>query len=122
MKITSFNPMIVTQKPEEAIALFEALGFERHHHKTGISDQDITGVRMKNADGFYLDVATGDFPQDRVLIRMNVDNMEEAVELLMAHGFRRAPEFKDTVDTPSSRFNIMISPSGFIFNVIEHKK
>lgn len=35
MKITSFNPMIVTKKPEEAIALFEALGFERHHHKTG---------------------------------------------------------------------------------------
>ncbi len=48
---------------------------------------------------------------------MNVDNMEEAIELLMAHGFKRAPEFNDTVDTPTSRFNIMISPSGFIFNV-----
>lgn len=35
MKITSFNPMILTKKPEEVIALFEALGFERRHQKTG---------------------------------------------------------------------------------------
>lgn len=27
------------------------------------------------------------------IIRMNVDNMEEAVELLTAHGFRRAQQF-----------------------------
>ena len=26
MKITTFNPMILTKKPEETIALFEALG------------------------------------------------------------------------------------------------
>ena len=32
MRITTFNPMILTKKPEETIALFEALGFERHHH------------------------------------------------------------------------------------------
>ena len=122
MKITSFNPLIVTKDPEQVIQLFEAIGFEKGHQKTGISNLEITGVRMKNAEGFCVDIGTGDFPQDRMLIRMNVDNMEEAVELLMAHGFKRAPEFKDTVDTPTSRFNIMISPSGFTFNVIEHKK
>ena len=33
MTITSFNPVILTKKPEEAIALFEALGFERSHQK-----------------------------------------------------------------------------------------
>jgi hypothetical protein len=122
MKITSFNPLIATKDPESVVQLFEELGFERRHQKKGISDQDITGVRMKNADGFYVDVATGEFPQDRMLIRMNVDNMEEAVELLTAHGFRRVQEFDDTVETPTSRFNIMISPSDFIFNVIQHKK
>ena len=35
MKITTFNPTILTKKPEEVIALFEALGFERRHHKVG---------------------------------------------------------------------------------------
>ena len=122
MKITSFNPLIVTKDIESVIMFFEAIGFERHHQKKGLSDLEITGVRLKNADGFCVDVATGEFPQDRMLIRMNVDNMEEAVELLTAHGFKRAPEFDDTVETPSSRFNIMISPSGFTFNVIQHKK
>jgi hypothetical protein len=77
---------------------------------------------MKNADGFHVDIASADFPQDKMLIRMNVDNMEEAVELLTAHGFRRSQLFNDTVDTPTSRFNIMISPSGYIFDVIQHKK
>ena len=47
MQITSFNPMIVTKDAEATIALFEALGFERRHTKTGIDGQDITSVRMR---------------------------------------------------------------------------
>jgi hypothetical protein len=55
MKITTFNPMILTKKPEEAIALFEALGFERHHHKRDEKENEEQGlafstVRMKAAN------------------------------------------------------------------------
>lgn len=32
MKITSFNPLIVTRDVEAVAGLFEALGFEKHHH------------------------------------------------------------------------------------------
>ena len=102
--------------------LFEVLGFQRHHTKTGISDLNITSVRMKDANGFYVDVANGEFPQDRTLIRMNVDNLDEAIELLMAHSFKKVEEFKETEETSFSRFNIMISPSGVVMNVIEHTK
>ena len=35
MKFTSFNPMIITKDSEAAVALFEALGFERKHNPTG---------------------------------------------------------------------------------------
>ena len=122
MKITSFNPLIASREPEAVIALFEALGFERQHTKMGISDMDITSVRMKDANGFHVDVANGDFPGDRTLIRMNVDDLDEAVELLTARGFKKAGSFKETEETSSSRFNIMISPSGFILDVIKHKK
>jgi pentose-5-phosphate-3-epimerase len=124
LKITSFNPMIVTKDAENVMQLFEELGFQRQHTKEGISDEGITSVRMKDANGFHVDVADGNFPEDRMIIRMNVDNMEEAIELLTAHGFRRArvQAFSDTVDTPSSRFNIMVSPSGFIVDVIQHIK
>lgn len=34
MKITSFNPLIVTRDAENVIRLFEELGFERRHRKT----------------------------------------------------------------------------------------
>jgi len=120
MKITSFNPLVVSRDPEAVIALFEALGFQRQHTKTGISDLNITGVRLKDANGFHVDVANGDFPGDRTLIRMNVDDLDEAVELLTARGFKKAGSFKETEVTPSSRFNIMISPTGFVMNVIQH--
>lgn len=31
MKITSFNPLIVTKDAESAVRLFEELGFEKRH-------------------------------------------------------------------------------------------
>ena len=36
MKITSFNPLIVSKDAAPTIALFEALGFEVHHHRSGV--------------------------------------------------------------------------------------
>ena len=77
---------------------------------------------MKAPNDFYVDVANGDLPSDRTLIHMNVDDLDEAVELLMALGFRKGGNFKETEMMPSSRFNIMISPTGFILNVIQRIK
>ena len=115
MNITSFNPLIVTKDAKSAISLFEALGFEQRHIKEGIGESNVTDVRMKNADGFHVDVSQG--TGEWTMIRMNVDNLEEATELLKEHGFRMARHeaAKETVDTGSSKFNIMVSPSGFIF-------
>ena len=82
MKITTFNPMILTKKPEETISLFEALGFERHHHKSDETENEeqslaFSSVRMKDANGFYVDVCTADsdrIERDLTIIRMNVDD------------------------------------------------
>ncbi len=122
MKITSFNPLIVTKDSESAIALFEALGFERKHTKEGISINNSTDVRMKDANGFHVDVTQG--TGEWMMIRMNVDNLEEAIELLEAHGFHKARHdvANKTIDTGSSRFNIMVSASGFILAVSQHIK
>ena len=121
MKITTFNPLIVTKDPKPVIELFEAMGFERRHTKEGIDNQDITDVRMKDANGFHVDIAQWpDTTQDWTLIRMNVDNLDEAIELLTAHGFRMSKSFSSTVETGSSRFNIMVSPSGFILDISHH--
>lgn len=122
MKITAFNPLIVTKEGEadDVIALFGELGFEICHTKTTLSSNTKMNVRMKDANGFHVDITEGD--ADRTIIRMNVDNLEEAVAFLEAHGFHRSKQaaVHDAVDTGSSRFLIMISESGFIFAVSQH--
>ncbi len=122
MKITAFDPLIVTKDPASAIALFEALGFEKKHAKEGISINNVTDTRMKDANGFHVDISQGD--GEWTMIRINVDNLQEAVDLLEARGFHKARHeaAHETVDTGSSRFNIMVSPSGTIFAVSQHLK
>jgi hypothetical protein len=70
MKITSFSPLIVTKDAESAIALFEELGFARRHTKEGIGEDNVTDVRMKDANGFHVDVSQGD--GNWTMIRMNL--------------------------------------------------
>ena len=123
MKITTFNPCIITKDAESVIALFEALGFERRHTKTGINDADITSVRMRyeNEDGkvFHVDVTQAPVPRDITSIRMNVRDFDEAYKLLEEKGFKNAQGQKVT-HTGSSIATMMVSPSGFAINVGEH--
>lgn len=122
MTITSFNPLIVTQDAESAVKLFEELGFERRHTKQGIGEDNATDIRMKDANGFHVDVSQGS--GEWTMIRMNVDNLEEAIAFLEARGFHKARHAvaNKTIDTGSSRFNIMVSASGFILAVSQHTK
>ena len=121
MKITAFNPLIVTKNAEETIRLFEALGFEKKHQKDGINGS-VTSVSMKDANGFHVDVAKSDHvPQDISAIRMNVRDFDEAYEFLTARGFRNA-QGSNVTDTGSSKATLMISPSGFAINLVEHIK
>lgn len=120
MKITSFNPLIVTKDSAPVIALFEALGFEKRHAKEGIGKNNVTDIRMKDANGFHVDISQGS--GEWTMIRMNVDNLEETVKFLDSRGFHKARHeaAHDTIDTGSSKINIMVSPSGTIFSVSQH--
>ena len=123
MKITTFNPQIITKDAEAVAKLFEELGFERRHNPKGIGELDVTGIRMKDSGGFYLDISQPNMqmPQDLAAIRMNVDNFAEVYDLLTSHGFKNF--YGDqTVGTKSSESAIMISPSGFVINLIQHIK
>ena len=124
MKITTFNPMITTPDAEPMVKLFEEFGFEVRHTKEGISANDATDFRMKNADGFAIDIVQGKEPKSYFFIRINVDNLDEAMEIFKAHGFRfaRHDAVNNTVETGSSKFNILVSPTGTIFAVSEHIK
>ena len=81
--------------------------------KTGINDKDITSVALKHPNGLRIDVVKSDaVPQDMMLIRMNVDNFEEAYNILIEHGFKNN-RGDGTIDSKSSKSATMISPSGF---------
>jgi len=125
MTITTFNPFIDTAHADELIKLFEELGFERRHKKEGIeiADRSDTVFRMKDENGFHLDILQSDAvrPRDAVGIRMNVDDFDEALSILRAHGFKNVYG-DDTVATKTSKAAMMISPSGFTISVIQHIK
>lgn len=121
MKFTSFNPLIITSKGAETVKLFEDLGFEKRHTNENLDNKDITNVTLKNPDGFQVDVANApNIKQDITIIRMNVDNFDEAYEFLTAKGFIN--KAGNIVETASSKSCMMVSPSGFAFDLCHHKK
>ena len=123
MKITSFNPLIVSKDSQEIIEVFEALGFERRHLSEDIEQRDdLSSIRMKDANGFHVDVVeVPSIPQTYSTIRINVDNYEEAIEFFMSKGFREARGFAPST-TASSKYAYLVSPTGMIIDVCQHIK
>ena len=121
MKITSFNPLIVTKNAAPIIELFETLGFERRHTLAAevSSEVDTTNVRMKNDTGFYVDISEVEtVPQDMMLIRMNVPDFDEAYDYLISKGFTH--KSGRVVETPTNKSAMLVSPSGFAFDLCHH--
>ena len=123
MKITSFNPLIASKEADSLIALFEELGFDRRHKSEGTNnDSGFQTTRMKDGNGFYVDIAKSEtVPRDMTAIRMNVDDFEGAIELLKSHGFIIANGGRIT-DLGSSKSAFMMAPSGFCISVVKHIK
>ena len=86
MKITTFDPIIVTAKVEDAVEVFETLGFEKKHAPiTDTGQRDVQSYRMKNADGYHVDVAdVNDIQQDMEYIRINAGGIDNIFCLVFA--------------------------------------
>lgn len=123
MKITTFNPQIITKDADAIVSLFQELGFEVHHNPQGIGELKVEGIRMKDEQGFYLDISKPDMdlPRDVTVIRINVDDFDGVYKMLTERGFKNFYEDK-IVETASSKSAIMIAPSGFAINLIQHVK
>ena len=124
MKITTFNPQIITKDAEALVKLFEQLGFEKRHQQEGIGEFDVKGIRLKDANGFNLDISQPDtLPtgHDLMAVRMNVDDFDEAYQLLVKNGFKNYYG-ESTASTRTGKSAIMISPTGFVINLVQHIK
>lgn len=123
MKITTFNPLIVSPKADDAVQVFAALGFEKTHAPVNQTETgEVPSVRMKNADGYHVDVASLEqIPRDMTFIRMNVDNFAEAYDILIAHGFKNTRGDR-TLDSKHAKAATMVAPSGLTISLVEHIK
>ncbi len=123
MKITTFDPLIVTSKANDVINTFSSLGFEQTHAPTtSVASGDVKTVRMKSPEGYHIDIAdVKEQEKDSVIIRMNVDNYDEAYDLLIKQGFKntRGDGF---VEAKNSKATTMVAPSGFTIALVEHTK
>ena len=122
MKITGFCPIIVTQDQESAVKAFETLGFERCHLKTDIEGGKNANINMKDANGNRINIASSTtVPRDVTGININVDDFDEAYELLLSQGFIN-PRGDKVTETASSRATMLFAPSGFPVNITQHIK
>ena len=55
MKITTFNPSILTNDAAPILQLFEDLGFVQTHNKVENVDVEFSAHRMKDANGFHVE-------------------------------------------------------------------
>ncbi len=122
MKITGFCPIIVTRDQESAVKAFEALGFERCHLKTDIEGGRNENINMKDANGNRINIASSlTVPRDVTGVNINVDDFDEAYELLLSQGFTN-PRGDKVTETASSKATMLFAPSGFPVNISQHIK
>ena len=124
MKITSFNPMIVTNRPEEVLKFCEMFGFEKKHApilKTP-DGLEFTDYRLQNDTGFYMDVAaiSTPLPSEYPAIRINVDDFDEAYKFLTTYGYVPTHNMPP-IETESSKSIALIGP-GFTIYLVQHIK
>lgn len=123
MRISAFNPLICTRHAEDVVKCFEELGFETAHIKENLNGEDISEYRLKDSNGFHVDVSSaGDrmpIPNDMTVIRINVDDFDEALRFFTEKGFFN-PLGDRTLDGGSSKDAILLSPSGFGIRLIQH--
>lgn len=123
MKITTFNPLIVTAHSDDLISLFKELGFEVRHEKKDLDSVASKDIRMRDANGNHVDIVQMDqISRDLTQIRMNVDNFDEAFEMLTARGFKSNRSDGTISEDKTGKGVSMTSPSGFSIAVAEHIK
>lgn len=122
MKITGFCPLIVTNNQESLVDVFEALGFERRHFKTDIEGGNNENISMKDENGNRINIASSKVvPRDLTTININVDDFDEAYDLLISKGFVNTRGDKVT-ETDSARSTLLVAPSGFGITLTQHIK
>ena len=122
MNITNFSTPIISPNSDEIVSVFNELGFVKQHEKNFSTDEDVTSTILVDGNGHMISIASAPVPRDMTVIRMNVDNFEEAYEFLKTKGFVNAKGTDKVEDTCTSKAALLLSPSGFAISLSQHIK
>lgn len=119
MKITSFNPSIVSTDPEKTIETFKSLGFEQKHHNSEASSKGNSATILESPEGYRIGIYSTEIsPRSFAAIHMNVDNIDEAVAHFEKLGFvNRRPNGEGN---RSARATMLFAPEGYAIEISEH--
>ncbi len=121
MKITGVNPLILTKNPEELVKQYEKLGFKVSHESKGLSAPDKTDLILSDDENHRIDIAEGTVETDLHMIRMNVSDFDEALELLKSLGYV-STSGESFIESATSKSVIMKGPTGSYINIVKHTK
>ena len=122
MKVTSFNPVYGTSKPEEALKFFEALGFKTIHH---FKKEGFEIYTLENDKGLRLDITDSDFVRSQNIngmfaTRINVDDLDEARSTLESFDGKAVSPVIEEADSREVINYLM--PNGDVYSLVHHTK
>ena len=122
MKITSFSPLYGTENVDEAVDFFSQMGFAVKHR---IKGEFLELCDLSNDAGVHINIVNSPLVQKMKLNgffgnRMNVDDLQEAMEFLAHAGGRQVSPV--ITENPSNEIVFFRMPNGDIYGVMHHKK
>ena len=85
MQISSYYAAWFTKDAEASVAAHEAVGFKVKHHLKEYDGMDI--YVMESSDGSRMDIVSVQAALPHSGARVNVDNLEEAIQVFREQGF-----------------------------------
>ncbi len=121
MEIRYTSPSVFTNDGAKFIAQMEAIGFHVVHQKKDAGGTNVTLTIMKDDNDHPITITENErFTTPFSGVRMNVDNLAEALEEFKALGYVNLQP--NVTDTGSSYATLLRSPEGIFVSVAEHVK
>jgi len=122
MKVKSLYPTIVSENPEKIMEFYKTLGFEKKHdlttqvggHVYVVANGDLEIEIMEAVDNGPISLPTGIYG-----LRMNVDDMDVAIETLKQNG---GTIMAGPFETPISKNLMAKDVDGNNITLIQHIK
>lgn len=120
MKITAFYPTVATRDTEKIIKDMEKVGFRIIHQRFDLFDEGDTEYVLENENGQRMDVVScPEIDEDRYVVRINVDDFDEAMKIYTEQGFTvcKGPRI-----LPDSKNIVLFAPGKLPILLMQHIK